>query len=71
MERMHHTRYDDKMGEISSPMDSHISRVDEGDKELHLKLEEEKKDLVQGKEQKQDTTSPDSKSSTKTHPDPG
>ncbi len=51
-----HDTYDNKTGEISSLMDAHISKVDEGDKELHLEMEEEKVNLAPDKDKKQGTT---------------
>ncbi len=61
MDSLRHTKYDAKTGVTSSPINAHISQVNEGDKELYLEMEEKKKEPAQGKEQKKDTIWPDPK----------
>ncbi len=41
---MGQAKYDSKIREVSSPMDAHIDRVDEGDKELHFEVDGENMD---------------------------
>ncbi len=53
---MFHVKYNAKTREISSKMDIHISRVDEEDEELHLEMEDDKKETVQDNKQMMDAT---------------
>ncbi len=50
VDRMHQANYNAKLGEISSLMDAHISRVYKGNKELYFEMEEDKKEAAQRKE---------------------